>query len=198
MYPTNATISELDKQRRLINKFSNNWDTETIDDSMYDDLQRRPNPKLRLLDQLFKARQRYVLAIIACTFWIWVRIMLWFSISIFRPSVIGSDIDLLDAFQQDSDIQVESSLPYGVQNVYAVSGRLTRSKSRHKVSFSFTEVLHRKIILILFILKYSVNIPIAVCNQTWNSLFESGSKLRISTWLLWRSAMCGCNSTWWK
>lgn len=49
---------------------------------------------------------------------------------------MNSDYDFPDAFQQDSDIQVESSLPYGVQNVYAVSGRLARSRNnRHKVSF---------------------------------------------------------------
>lgn len=61
IYPTNASNSELDKQRRLLNKFSNNWDTETIstDDTSYDDSnQRRPNPGLRYLEELLRARQR--------------------------------------------------------------------------------------------------------------------------------------------
>lgn len=60
IYPTNASNSELDKQRRLLNKFSNNWDTDTIvtDDTSYDDSQRRPNPGLRYLEELLKTRQR--------------------------------------------------------------------------------------------------------------------------------------------
>lgn len=64
MHPTNATNSALDKQRRLINKFSNNWDTETIisDDTSYDDSQRRPNPGLRYLEEFLKTRQRYISA----------------------------------------------------------------------------------------------------------------------------------------
>lgn len=60
---------------------------------------------------------------------------------------MNSDYDLPDAFQQDSDIQVESSLPYGVQNVYAVAGRLARSRNnRHKVSYpteAFLKLKHQ-------------------------------------------------------
>lgn len=63
MYPTNATDSELDKQRRLFNKFSNNWLSKAIisDDISSDDTQNKPNPGLRFFEELLKIRrQRYI------------------------------------------------------------------------------------------------------------------------------------------
>lgn len=60
MYPTNASNSELDKQRRLFNKFNSNWDTETIssDGTSVENTQNRPNPGLRFLEELLRTRQR--------------------------------------------------------------------------------------------------------------------------------------------
>lgn len=57
-------------------------------------------------------------------------------IETFRPPVANSEYDQYpEGLRYENEREIQSSIPYGVQNVYdASAGRPTRSKNRHKVN----------------------------------------------------------------
>ncbi|XP_031627791.1 uncharacterized protein LOC116343717 [Contarinia nasturtii] len=126
LYPVTSN-SELDKQRRLFNnKFGSNWALEapTQDENPADDYESKTTG-LRFLAELFKSRQ--------------------------RPPISNTEYDqyLAEGSHYENDREIESSIPYGVQNVYDTSaGRLTRSKNHHKSTFQSLCPIKRETILL--------------------------------------------------
>lgn len=118
-----------------------------------------------------------------------------------RPSITNPEYDQSpEGYHFDDERDVESSIPYGIQNVYdTASGRIARSKSRHKVYLLFPhKILQFYVCVSHFSHEILVNISIAMSVQARNSIFKLGPGVRISPRLLWRGALCKRSSSQWN